>query len=272
MVRFKRTQNILIVILSAGLLFIIIPAVLFANSQDDVNRTSNTAVSQTIPTRTITSTNWLPIIIDEELPTPTIEPTTEPTPTVEPTATAAGCLPDPALETNDATVEDSITSAINQHRSDNSIASYITNDPLVQAARRHALDMANLNDSQLGSPHTGSDGTTSIQRISQACYSGSFTTEIVGWGWTTIDQMMGFWKGSPVHNPILLHTNLNEFGPAYMKLPESQYKHYWVVTFGVSASNRQSTADLHQCTYRVDEPGMNRGLSVSLWQAAPCGE
>lgn len=269
--RAKRRQSVLLSIVLAGLMFVIIPAVLFANSQDEISRSSS---AQTIPTRTpvLTPLGWMPIILNESEPppTPTFTPTVTPTSTSEP----IGCspLPNPMLEADNATVEDELASEINSYRAGNSLSAYVVNDHLVQAARRHAHNMATLSQSQLNSnPHLGTDGTLANQRITEACYQGTLGTEIVGWGFTSVTAMMeGFWKTSSVHNGLLLDTQRNEYGPTYLNPTGALYDHYWVVTFGSSASATQDA--IYHCTYVFEDTAANTGMSVSTWQETPCRE
>ena len=275
----KRSKRLMLVALTAGLLFIIIPAVLFAssiNGLDDVNRPADSFAGQTVPTRTpvLTDTGWLPLIQNDFMPTFTPTPTATVTPTPSPSNTpdTSSCLPNPPIDADNATIEDELASAINGYRSENSLPGYTVNDRLVQAARRHAQDMGNLTENQLFSAiHTGTDGTVAATRIDEACYETKFGTEIAGFGFTTVSGMMQWWKDSPIHNPLLLHQNLKDFGPAYFNHPSTQYKHFWVVTLGdPDLTNRNQP--LYHCTYSFEDKAENRAISISTWQETPCSE
>ena len=268
----KRNQSILLSILLAGLMFVIIPAVLFANSQEGISQLTTTPGGETLPTRTpvLTPLGWMPVVLNESAPPPT--PTLEPT--VTPVATTNSCnpLPNPMIDANDATVEAELVSEINSYRGSNSLPAYTVNDQLVQAARRHAMNMASLDLNSGGDPHQGTDGSSAAQRIAESCYAGSRGTEIVGWGFNSVTSMMeGFWKTSAVHNGLLLDTERDQFGPAYMNLPGTQYTHYWTVTMGSSIPISRDVP-AYQCTYTIEDAATNSGMSISTWQETPCSE
>ncbi|MEM8863419.1 MAG: CAP domain-containing protein [Chloroflexota bacterium] len=224
-------------------------------------------------TPVITDTGYLPIIMRQNTPTPipptntpTVATTLSPTPTETPIRT---CLPNPPLSANNDGIESLLAIDINQERADNgSLAGFTKNDLLVQAARRHVINMSSLDDNQLNAdPHEGTDGTGYVQRIEQACYDSNEVSEIVGWGHTTLEGMLDWWMRSDPHRENILSTSLDEYGPSYAKLDGTQYTHYWTVTFGNSTSNRSNDLVYH-CTYTIVEE--DRGMSVSMWQDKPC--
>lgn len=244
-----------------AILLISIPAVIFANSSTGFDLNQTTPDPGTITTRTPAPASWLPVIANE--------PTYTPTPTYTPFPTFTPACSGPQYDPTDLALEIVMQSRINEERANNGgLAGYTLNDQLVQAARRHARDMGNLSDSQLGSdPHQGSDGTSALTRITESCYPGSRGTEIVGWGFSSLDTMMNWWMNSTVHRGIILRTDLNEYGPTYMNLPGTQYTHYWTVTFGDSTGTR-SSEDMYQCHYVIQEE--DRGISAVVWQDTPC--
>lgn len=242
-----------------GLLLVTIPAVLFANSSVNPEREAG----QTVPTRTPMS-SWLPVISNQ--PTFTPAPTMTPVPTVTPDGTTS-CTPHPSTNPTNADLEIILAGEINNQRSTNgSLAGYTINNNLVEAARRHAKDMGTFSDSQLINPHTGSDGTSASTRIQESCYGGSRRSEIVGWGFTSIDAMMTWWMDSPIHRDVILSTSLQDFGPAYMNLSGTQYTHYWVVALG--SDSGRSAQPAYQCHYVSAED--DRGISAMIWQDTPC--
>lgn len=257
-------------IVFCSFLFISIPAVLFANSigQSGSNpeRQAGQTVPGTVPTRTPVL-NWMPVIFKEPLPTATPIPTNTPVNTATP---STSCTPPETIDATNPDRESELQSTILVQRTSNGgLAGYVLNEQLVQAARRHARDMANLSDSQLSSdPHKGTDGSSASQRITDACFNGNRKTEIVGWGFSDTQTMMNWWMNSSVHRGIILdNTGLQYYGPTYMNIPGSQYAHYWVVTFG-DASSRQADSALYQCHYVVAEE--DRGISATVWQKEPC--
>ncbi len=215
-------------------------------------------VTTTTPsaTPTLTEALFLPAILQQ------------PTPTATPTATAVPvtCLPDPPLGASDAAVDTAVTNAINQERSDNGQSAYLLNDKLTQAARRHAYDMAQNNITS----HTGSDGSSTAQRINEACYGTDFSGEfeIIGWGFPTVSDMMNFWMSSDDHRPLILHTTLEEIGVAYVFDSSNMFDHLWTVTFGKPTTTFNSNAPQYVCTKRIEEA--TRGISASWVQSSPC--
>ncbi len=248
-------------ILTLGILLISIPAVIFANSSTGAIPNQIDPDPGTIPNRTPVPASWLPVIANQ--------PTLVPTPTFTPFPTNTPACSGPQTDPTDAALEIVMQAKINEQRTNNGgLAGYTVNQNLVQAARRHAKDMGNLSDAQLGSdPHRGSDGTSASTRISDACYTGSRETEIVGWGFSSLDTMIDWWMNSSIHRSIILKTDIDEYGPTYMNLPGTQYTHYWTVTFGNSTGSRASE-DLYQCHYVVQEE--DRGISAIVWQDTPC--
>ncbi|MCB0037509.1 MAG: CAP domain-containing protein, partial [Anaerolineales bacterium] len=164
---------------------------------------------------------------------------------------------------SDEALDAAVLTRINEQRALNMLAPYPSQAQLVQAARRHVHDMA---DNDVFT-HTGSDGSTAAQRIAEACYEAAWTSEIIGWGFPTVDAMMGWWLDSDTHRQTILNVSLEEMGVAYLRQPDSSFTHYWTVTFAKAAS---STADapFYHCETRLVEPG--RGLSVQWWQDEPC--
>ncbi len=211
-------------------------------------------VTTTTPTATatpvLTDAAFLPIVLAQQ-----------------PTATATvSCLPDPPLDASDATVDTAVTNAINQERSNNSQSAYPLNDKLTQAARRHSYDMAQNNVTS----HTGSDGSSAAQRIDEACYDTDFSGEfeIIGWGFSTVADMMTWGMNSDVHRNLILHTTLTEMGVAYVFDNSNMFNHFWTVTFGKPASAFNNSTPQYHCIERIEEA--TRGISVSWVQSNPC--
>lgn len=255
----------LLMLISITLLFISIPAVLFAGNSTPIYQGDDTVITRT------PSSKFLPLVVRQSTPTPL--PTAAFTPTPEATETPIRtCFPNPPLDPNNIGIESLLRIEINEQRSANgSLAGYTINDQLVQAARRHVINMGSLVDSQLNAdPHIGTDGTNAVTRIEEACYDGSRGSEIVGWGWTTLEQMMDWWMNSNVHRNTILSTDLDEYGPSYANLDGTQYTHYWTVTFGSSTTSRV-TKPAYVCTYTVVVE-KNKGVSATVWQETPCGQ
>jgi uncharacterized protein YkwD len=91
------------------------------------------------------------------------------------------------------------------------------------AALRHANDM---NSSKIFS-HTGSDGSTMSQRISQAGYNWSYASENIAAGYTSLTAVINGWVSSDGHCKNMMSANSTELGAAKVGT-------YWVQNFGKS--------------------------------------
>ncbi|MCB8983186.1 MAG: CAP domain-containing protein [Ardenticatenaceae bacterium] len=211
------------------------------------------------PTATLEPRSYLPIAAKDPTPTPTITPT--PTATPEP-----GCVPPPEIPASDLINEEAILSGINQQRSNNSLPALALAGELTQSSRRHSLDMAENHFTG----HTGSDGSVVGDRMLDACYEWNYRGEIIGWGFGgDTSAMLDWWMNSQPHRETILNVLPEDFGVGYIRLPGSDWTHYWTVNFG-----RRSTAvsggaqALYFCEYVVE--GEQGGASVRYYSATPC--
>jgi uncharacterized protein YkwD len=183
-------------------------------------------------------------------------PPSAPTPTPAPPATP------------DAGPEFVVLARINQTRAANNLPALRQEPQLMASASRHSRDMAANN---FGS-HTGSDGSTASQRIRAAGYNAVWSAEIIGWGFTSVDQMMTWWMNSSIHRAMILSPNAADYGSGYTRT-STGYKHYWVVNFGrraeaASAAGFNADTDLHTCIYTMHaEFG---GSSLTINSPEPC--
>jgi uncharacterized protein YkwD len=198
----------------------------------------------------------------------TIEPVSYlPEIAIDPTATATpSCLPDPPIPASDPANEAAIQDGINQNRQQNGLGPLNLTPELVQASRRHSLDMA-TNDF---TGHTGSDGTTPWERMYEACYEASWSAEIIGWGFGgDAAAMLDWWMNSSIHKAMILSPNFQDFGPGYIRDPESTWVHYWTVDFGTRVTQQDmETKGLHICQYTVE--GELGGSSLIVLTSDPC--
>ena len=117
---------------------------------------------------------------------------------------------------------------INVQRAANRLPPLAEDAALTQAARRHTQDMAR---NQFFS-HTGSDNSTDVARMLQEGYTGSPYGEVIAAGQPTPSVVVDTWINSPVHRPILLAPNVNEFGAGFASNSQWFYKVGWGVVFG----------------------------------------
>jgi uncharacterized protein YkwD len=95
------------------------------------------------------------------------------------------------------------------------------------AAEEHSRDMA---DSGLIS-HTGSDGSSIMQRISDAGYAWARCGENIAVGQRSPEEAMAFWMSSPPHRANILDPQMQEVGVGYMR-QDAGFGHYWTINLG----------------------------------------
>lgn len=157
---------------------------------------------------------FLPLIFHQPPPTPT------------PTSTA--------IPSSDEANEQLIADLINQERLAQGIAPVQLATALTQASRKHSHDMA---DNHFTS-HTGSDGSTPGERMSEAGYTWSAWGEIIAWGFGgDAASVFEWWMNSPTHRAIILDPKYKHFGVGYASQAGSDWGYYWTVDFGVPASS-----------------------------------
>ena len=102
------------------------------------------------------------------------------------------------------------------------------NAQLAAAADRHSTDMAvhNLMD------HTGSDGSSAAQRITQAGYVWSAWGENIAAGYPTAAAVVQGWLGSPGHCANIMSARFTDFGASCRSSAAATYGSYWTTDFG----------------------------------------
>ena len=165
----------------------------------------------------------------------------------------------------DLGVETAVADGLNAERAAQGLEDLTLVSELTQAARRHSRDMA---ENELTS-HTGSDGSTPCQRISEAGYDWTACGEIIGWGSAPdVEAMIDWWMNSPPHRAIILG-DFEDFGVGYAKNLEATWKHYWSVSFGTCASRGAAMPEtFYECTFTMQ--GLQGGSRLHVYSALPC--
>ncbi|MDX1666471.1 MAG: CAP domain-containing protein [Saprospiraceae bacterium] len=99
------------------------------------------------------------------------------------------------------------------------VASLSWNDKLERAATRHVIDMER-NDFF---SHTGSDGSSSAQRVNDSGYRWRAVGENIAWGYSSVQKVVVGWKNSPGHCR-------NIMDPGYTEMGAAHYQSYWAQT------------------------------------------
>jgi len=131
----------------------------------------------------------------------------------------------------------STVSLINQERTSRGILAVKEDVRLHSAALRHSKDMADNNFCG----HTGSDGSSPSQRVTEAGYNWRGTGEIVACGYTSAEGVVNAWMNSSGHRAIILDSRYTDIGCA-----EVDYN--WTCNFAWGDSQGPSPTDTPTAT------------------------
>jgi hypothetical protein len=115
---------------------------------------------------------------------------------------------------------------INQARVDVGRPALTVNAQLTEAARKHSLDMACNNFMK----HSGSDGSWTGDRVTDAGYTKSYYLEILAIGLP--QDAMNQWKIEKNDWSAVLNSRVTEIGVGYVFSKFSAYGGYWTVVMG----------------------------------------
>ena len=120
---------------------------------------------------------------------------------------------------------DQIVKAQNHERAEADLLPLAINKRLCIAAQRQADDMAERNKMD----HTGSDGSSSVDRIKDAGYNYKRCGENIAWGQKSVPEVVDVWMKSPPHKKNILGS-FTQVGAARAFSKEGTP--YWCVVFG----------------------------------------
>jgi uncharacterized protein YkwD len=115
---------------------------------------------------------------------------------------------------------------INKARADVGRPALTVNEALTKAARRHSLDMACNNFMK----HSGSDGSWTGDRVTDAQYENPYYLEILAIGLP--QDAMNQWKIEPKDWSAVINSRVTEIGVGYVFSKFSAYGGYWTVVMG----------------------------------------
>lgn len=98
---------------------------------------------------------------------------------------------------------------------------------LEDVAYGHSRDMGDYNFFS----HTGSDGLTVADRVSNAGYNWTAVGENIAAGQQTVTAVMTAWLNSPGHCANIMRSTYTEFGAASYLVTGSDYPIYWTQVF-----------------------------------------
>lgn len=105
---------------------------------------------------------------------------------------------------------------------------------LTAAASRHSGDMANNNFFS----HTGSDGSSASQRITDTGYRFYAMGENIAAGYRDIDSVMSSWMKSKGHCENIMSPRVTQMGAALVENIDTTYGKYWTQVFASPRSGR----------------------------------
>ncbi|MET8957017.1 CAP domain-containing protein [Streptomyces sp. NPDC004393] len=157
---------------------------------------------------------------------PADSPKASATPTPTATATAVAAAPTaPAATPTASGVTARVVELVNAERAKVGCSALTVNATLTKVAQAHSDDMA----SHQNMSHTGSDGSSPGDRITQAGYIWSTYGENVAYGYATPEQVMAGWMASPGHKANILNCDFKEIGVGL-----AQPNSYWTQDFGTA--------------------------------------
>ena len=155
----------------------------------------------------IESTFWVKIVVGDEI------------------AGVEGIISNCTYTENPEFVE-TLIDLINQARADVGRSPLTVNAQLTEAARKHSLDMACNNFLE----HSGSDGTWTGDRVTEAGYTNPYYLELLAIGLP--QDAMNQWKIEPNDWTAVITSRVTEIGVGYVFSKFSAYGGYWTVLMG----------------------------------------
>jgi uncharacterized protein YkwD len=156
----------------------------------------------------IEPTFWVKIIVGDEMPSASEQ-------------TIGNCT-----YTENPEYVQTLIDLINQARADVGRAALTVNADLTEAARRHSLDMACNNFMK----HSGSDGSWTGDRVTDAGYAEPYYLEILAIGLP--QDAMNQWRIEKADWSAVLNSRVTEIGVGYVFSKFSAYGGYWTVVMG----------------------------------------
>ncbi|MCC5950690.1 MAG: S-layer homology domain-containing protein [Acidimicrobiia bacterium] len=128
--------------------------------------------------------------------------------------------------------EDNMLAQVNALRAQHGVAALSLCATLTAASQAHSDDQRNGNFMD----HTGSDGSTPVQRAAAAGYGTNVTVgENVAAGFGTVDGVMAGWIASPPHFQTLIHPSLQHIGLS-VAVRDDGHRFFWTQKFGGGGS------------------------------------
>lgn len=143
-------------------------------------------------------------------------------------------------DTRLSSFETEIVNLVNQARADKGLSPLTLNAALSSAALKHSQDMSTNNFFD----HTGSDGSSFVERIIRAGYIGiAYGGENIAAGYVSPSAVFSAWMNSSGHRANILNADYSDMGIGYVyeandTYPDGiGYHHYWTQEFASTYYN-----------------------------------
>ncbi|WP_238016761.1 CAP domain-containing protein [Dactylosporangium sp. AC04546] len=142
------------------------------------------------------------------------------------TASGASAATAPPTAAAAAKLETQVVTLTNNYRTAHGCKALRIDTRLVAAARAHSTDMV----SKSFFSHTGSDGSTFVQREVRAGYTKGASAENIAWGYRTPQDVVNAWINSPGHRANILNCSSVAVGVGVAY--KTNGTPYWTQDFG----------------------------------------
>ncbi|MFB7650579.1 MULTISPECIES: CAP domain-containing protein [unclassified Streptomyces] len=146
-------------------------------------------------------------------------------PAAKPTPSAPASPSTPAATTPASGDVAKVVELVNAERGKAGCSPVTVNAALTKAAQAHSEDMAATGTMS----HSGSNGSSPEDRITNAGYNWSTYGENVAYGYETPEKVMAGWMSSPGHKENILNCDFKEIGVGL-----AQPGSYWTQDFGTA--------------------------------------
>ncbi|MDU0290872.1 CAP domain-containing protein [Saccharothrix longispora] len=123
--------------------------------------------------------------------------------------------------------EEQVLSLTNGERAAAGCPALTADARLDSAAKRHNDEMARTGNFS----HTGVDGSTPAQRVTEAGYTYRVTAENIAMGQGTAEEVVSSWMASEGHRANILNCDLRDLGVAFAT--DAGGRTYWTQEFGL---------------------------------------
>ncbi len=178
----------------------------------------------------------------------------------------------------DSSAASAILALVNVHRANGAVCggtplppapALLLDSALNDAAALHALDMAQFDYFS----HVGRGGSTYIDRILDAGFSGVTLGENIAAGPSTVADVVSLWMSSSGHCTNIMNPAFDSMGAGHATVPTSTYGTYWVQTFGGARSfGKRGRREKNRRDHGISGFTRKSPCSIPLTATTPLGK